>query len=83
MPWEVGSTNLPFSKSPYRTVLPVQRAVVEKAKYGKDINSLASFDPIHKGSFEHKTNTKGKDTLLTRQTDNWSNPVINEPPKAS
>ena len=56
---------------------------MKKAKHGKDINSFAIFEPMQKGAFEHGTNTKGKDTLLTRQMDKWSIPVRNEPPESS
>ena len=55
MPWEVGSTNMPFSKSPHTTVLPGQRGFVEKAKHGKDINSFASPKTMQKGAFENDT----------------------------
>ena len=33
MPWEVGSTKLPFSMYPHTTVLPGQRGVLEKEKH--------------------------------------------------
>ena len=59
-PWEVGSTKLPFSKSPHTTVLPGKRGVVEKAKHGKDINFFSSPKTLQKGAFEHKTHTRGR-----------------------
>ena len=49
----MGSTKLPFSKSPHTIVLPGQRGVVEKSKHGKDINSFASPETI-----EEITNSK-------------------------
>ena len=56
---------------------------VKKAEHGKDINSFDSFEHMQKGSFDHETNTKGKDTLLTQHTDKWSSLVRNEPQEAS
>ena len=55
---------------------------MKKVEHRKDINSFLGFEPMHKGAFEHEMNTKGKDTLLTRQMDKWSSPVRNEPLEA-
>ena len=64
-------------------LLEAREEAVKKAKHRKDIITFSNFEPMQKGAFEHGTNTKGKDTLLTRHTDKWLIPVRNEPPKAS
>ena len=64
----------PFFKSPCITVLPGEGGAVDKVEHGRDTNSFVGFEPMQKGSFEHRMNAKGKDTLLNRHTDKGFGP---------
>ena len=55
----IGTMQL-FMKSPCVTVLPGEGGAMEKAEHGMDTNSLIGFEPMYKGSFEHRMNIKGK-----------------------
>ena len=80
--WEVKSTRMtshfkglllpgkmqPFFKSPHITVLPGDGGDLRKVEHRKNTKFLVGYEPMHKGSFEHGMNTKGKEenTFLTR-----------------
>ena len=51
----------PFFKSHCIILLPGEGGAMSKDEHGRDTNSLAKFDPMQKGSFEHIMNTKQKE----------------------